>query len=315
MREDNRFFDTALKQLTYALSLPERTVRSLAALAGGASSLLSESLFPESLRQTVTYEITIGLMQRFVIEQVAGIERARAADQAELSGNYVQRKMAGTVLEAAGLLTMGFSPLWVLAIAGDTAGGSKVFLRRLVKHLKQSGVVAEDSDATELVEVLEAVQDASGKSATSIDAPPLSREELTQLANEIRASYVNVFNEATDLLPNLNDIWENMEQLSNSENVSIERIGGIMTMAAISWPKKGANAALSAVRTGVELVDENILDSYRKTLASAAEQGVDEYMSSHLRPFLLSARSHFDPARKSWTESKLQAMGNSPDEK
>lgn len=51
-------------------------------------------------------------MQRFVIEQLAGIERERLEDTAELAKDYVQRKMAGTALEAAGLLTIGFSPLW-----------------------------------------------------------------------------------------------------------------------------------------------------------------------------------------------------------
>lgn len=309
MEKQDRFIDTAWRQLRYAVSLPERTIRSLAALAGGTSSLLAETLFPESLRRTVTYNITIGMMQRFVIEQVAGMETEPTEGQIELTDDYVQRKMAGTALEAAGLLAMGFSPLWVLAIAGDAAGGSKQFLNRLVRHLKQNQVVAEDADPTELVELLEAVQDASGKSATSIDMPPLSREDLTQLADEIKDSYVNVFDEAVDLIPRLDVIWNNMEQLARRENISIERLSGMMTVDAMSWGKKGTGIVLSAARTGAELFDERILDSYRKTLAEASAQGVDKFMSEHMRPFLLSAKSHFDPTRLSWTESKLQGEG------
>ncbi len=301
----NRFFDAARQHLTYVLSLPERTIRSMAALAGGTSTLLTETLFPESLRGTTTYNVTIGMLQQFVVERVAGMESEVAEGQDEIGDDYVQRKMAGTALEVAGLVTMGFSPLWVLAIAGDAAGGSKVFLNRLVEHLKENGVVVEDTKATELVDVLEAVQEASSKSAAAIDTPPLSREELSELADEMKASYGKAFENTTDLMPRLDDIWGRMERLASRDNVSIEHLGGIMTVDAVSWSRKGASAMLAAGQTGVELFDEKILDSYRKTLATASEQGVDQYVSEHLRPFLQSARSHFDSSRTTWTERKL----------
>ena len=63
--------------------------------------------------------------------------------------------------------------------------------------------------------------------------------------------------------------------------------------------------ALATSRAGVELFNENILDSYRKTLAAASEQGIDKYMSDHMRPFMQSAKANFDPAKKTWTEKKL----------
>ena len=81
-----------------------------------------------------------------------------------------------------------------------------------------------------------------------------------------------------------------------------------MTVDAVSWSswsKKGARMALATGRTGAELFDEKILDSYRKTLIAAAEQGIDKYMSEHMRPFMQSAKAHFDPAQKTWTEKKL----------
>ena len=310
MDKKNRFFEAARQRLMYALSLPERTIRSLAALAGGTSTLLAEMLFPESLRGTTIYNITIGLMQQFIVERVAGMESEISEDRTELGDDYVQRKMAGTALEAAGLLTMGASPLWVLAIAGDVAGGSKVFLNRLLKHLKENGIVAEEAEVAELVDVLEAVQEASTKSAITIDTPPLSREDLSKLADEMKVSYGQVFKSTTNLMPRLDAIWKNMEQLARRENISIERLGGIMTVDAVSWSKKGAGMALAASQTGAELFDEKILESYRKTLAVASEQGIDKFMSDHMRPFMQSARAHFDPTQKTWTESKLEGGGN-----
>jgi len=310
MNKTDRFFEAARQRLMYALSLPERTIRSLAALAGGTSSLLAEMLFPESLRGTTIYNVTIGMMQQFIVERVARMESENHDNRVELGDDYVQRKMAGTALEAAGLLTMGSSPLWVFAIVGDAAGGSKVFLNRLVEHLKQNGIMPKEAEVAELVDVLEAFQEATSKSATTIDTPPLSRGELSKLAEEMKISYGQVFKSTTNLIPRLDDIWKNMEHLARRENISIERLSGIMTMDAVSWRKKGAGLALATGKTGVELFDEKILESYRKTLGAASEQGIDKYMSDYMRPFMGSARAHFDPAQTTWTESKLDGGGN-----
>jgi hypothetical protein len=310
MNKKDRFIESARQHLLYTLSLPERTIRSLAALAGGTTSLLTEMLFPESLRETTIYNVSFGMMQRFIIEKVAGIESEFSEGQTELGDDYVQRKMAGTALEAAGLLAMRFSPLWVFAIAGDAAGGSKVFLKRLVKHLKENNIIAQETEAAELVDVLEAVQEASSKSASSIDTPPLSREKLSELANEMKVNYVRVFKTTTNLIPNLDTIWENMEQLAHREKISIERLGGIITVDALSWSKKGVGVVFATGRTGVELFDEKILDSYRKTLAAVSEKGIDQYMSTHMQPFMRSAKSHFDPGQKTWLESKLESKRN-----
>ena len=310
MNKESNFFESARQRLMYTLSLPERTIRSLAAIIGGTSILLSETLFPTSLRGTTTYKVTIGLMQQFIIERVAGMEEKINEGHVQLGEDYVQRKMAGTALEAAGLLTMGYSPLWVFAILGDTAGGSKVFLNRLVKYLKENGVLDENIEATELVDVLEAVQEATSKSASTIDTPPLSREELSELASEMKLSYSRVFKSTTNLIPRLETIWKNMEQLALHENISIERLIGIMTVDAAMWSKKGMGIALATGQTSAELFNEKVLYSYRNTLAMTSEQGIDEYLNSHMRPFMQSARAHFDPTQKTWTEIKLREKSN-----
>lgn len=301
----SRFSHAVRQRLTHVLSLSERTVRSLSTVAVGASTLLTETLFPEALRGTTTYQVTIGMMQQYIIEQVAGMEGEASEGHVELGDDYVQRKMAGTALEAAGLLTVGFSPLWVFAIVSDAAGGSKVYLNRLVQHLKENGVLAEETEVTELVGVLETIQQATSRSATAVDMPPLSREELSALADEMKAGYGRAFEHTADLMPQLDDIWERMEQLTRRENISIERLGGLMTVNAVSWSEKIAGMMLAAGRTGAELFDEKILDSYRRTLVAASEQGVHKYVTDHMRPFLQTARSHFDSGRTTWIERRL----------
>lgn len=300
------FSDVIYKRLTQLLSLPERTLRSLAAIAVGASTLLTETIFPDSLRGTTTYKVTIGMMQQFILEKVAQMEGEPGVGSADLSDDFAQRKLAGTALEAAGLFTMGFSPLWVFAIAGDAAGGSKVYLKRLVERLKENGVIAQDDEAAELVDVLEAIQGAANKSALAVDIPPLSRDSLVALAEDMQVGYAKAFASTANLLPKLDEIWTRMEQLNKKEGVPLERLGGVMALEALSISKKGAGLVMAAGQTGVELLDEKILESYRKTLADAFNLGLDGYVREHMRPFMQTAKAHFDIGQETWTESLLR---------
>jgi hypothetical protein len=300
------FTDAVHQRLTRLLSLSERAIRALSAIAVGASTLLTETMFPEVLRGTTTYQVTIGMIQQYIIEQVAGMENEVTENLVEIGDDFVQRKMVGTALEAAGLLMMRFSPLWVFAIAGDAAGGTKVYLNRLVEQLKVNGVIAEETEVKELVGVLKAVQQASRQSASAVDMPPLSREELSALADDMKASYSRAFKQTADLMPQLDDLWERMELLISRENISMERLGGLMTVEAASWSHKSAGIVQAVGQTGAELFDEKILESYRKTLAAASKQGVNTYVSDHMKPFLQTARSHFDSDRTTWIERKLR---------
>jgi hypothetical protein len=298
-------FDTTLEYLSYALSLPERSLRSLAALVGGTTTLLTDSLLPDSLRGTTTYTVTVGLFQKFLVERMAGMKKEAQDEGVKLKDKFVQRKLLGNALEAAGLLTMRFSPLWVLAIAGDAAGGSKTFLNRLVQHLKANDVIDENAEPKELVDVLEAVQSATNKSATALDQPPLSRNELTQLADEMKASYSKVLTTSVDLIPDLTKMWDDLEQTSQREKVSLEKLMGMMVFEAASFVEKSVGTVAAVGKTGVELFDEAILQSYKKTLERVNAEGVDGYISNHFMPFWEAARGHFDIGKKTWLERKL----------
>jgi hypothetical protein len=300
-----QFSEIVRRRLSRLLSYPERTIRALASVAVGATTLLTESLLPESLRGTTLYQITLGMMQQFVFEKVADMRDFSTKVANELGEDYARRKMAGTALEAAGLLTIGFSPLWVFAIAGDVAGGSKVYLNRLILHLKDQGVLAEETKAVELVDLLEAVQQVARHSATAVDMPPLSREKMSVLAAEMKASYGRAFEHSANLLPLLDDLWERMINLTHREGVPLERLGGVMALNAASWSRRGADMAFAVGQSGVELLDEEILESYKRTLKGISEKGLDSYVKEHMRPFLQAARSHYDASRMTWTEKKL----------
>jgi hypothetical protein len=294
--------------MDYLLSLPERSIRALAALVGGTSIFLAETLLPDSLRGTTIYKLIIGDTQRFLIERVAQMELEGQSFvlSHEIPKNYVQRKAAGTVLEAAGLLAFHFSPLWVFAIAGDASSGSKVFLERLTKHLKEKGIVPEEAVVHDLVDLVEATQTASRITVKAVDTPPLSRKELAALVDDLKVAYGEVFLQVPELAGHFNRLWKQMEEISELENISISELSGVMAIQVASMGRKGVGAILAMGKTSSELFGERILQNYRETLDLISKRGIKAYLQQYMAPFMERSIQHFERSRESWTEQKMR---------
>lgn len=304
----SQFFNAMRREMNYMLSLPERSVRSLAALVGGTTSLLTDTLFPEALRGTTLYRLFVGDMQRFMIEKVAQVQQEQAAQAAQATPaasddpHYVPKKMVGSAIETAGLLTMHFSPLWVFAIAGDAAAGSGVFLNRLVEQLKANGVIAGDVQVGGLTDLLNAVQDATCRSVSAIDTPPLSQEEIAKLASDLTQTYGQMFSRVNDLLPRFETIWEKMKQVAQQQNATLEQLEGVLTIDVAEWGRKSIGAVFAVGQTGAGLFGEQFLDSYARTLDVVSQEGLTGYLNRRMLPFLSAAAAHFNRERKTWTQ-------------
>jgi hypothetical protein len=308
----SNLFDNFREQLGYMLSLPERTVRSLAAVAGGTTALVSDLLLPDTLRGTSFYRVLVGDTQRFVIEQVAQVQKEGQAVDAG-GGEAVGRKILGSALDAAGLFGLRFSPLWVFALVDDTAAGGNRFLGRLVEQLKANGVIPKHAQIQGITDLLSSIQDGARRSAAAVESPPLSRDELAHLADELKTAYTHAFHKGTDLLPRLETIWQSMEQLARRENISLQRLSGILSVELSDIGRRGLNAVKAVGQTGRDFVGEEVLDSYSRTLDAINKTGLANYVSTHMRPFLDNAAGHFDPGRKTWTESMLGLGSAKPD--
>jgi len=303
-------YDAFRKQLGYMLSLPERSIRSLAALAGGSASLLTETLVPETLKGSTCYRTFIGDTQQFIVQRIAQVRppAVEAADAAD-GTRFVQRKMVGSALETAGLLAMHMSPLWVLALASDAAAGGGLFFNRLVDRLKVNGVLPKHTEVKGMTDLLAAIQEAARKTASAVDTPPLGRHELASLADDMLSGYRSMFAKGIDLLPRLETIWSRMEEVARREKISFERLSGILSVDLAGWARRGVGTISAVGQTGSELLGENILDSYSRTLDGLNQQGVRAYVQERMQPFLRAAVSHFDPQRTTVTEAFLASLG------
>lgn len=298
---------TTRKQLGFFLSIPERTIRSLAAVSGGTAVFVTETFIPPPVQESTLYRVTIGDLQQFLVERVAQMDNSILAGvkTRRLEQNFMPRRVAGSVVDMAGLLWIRFSPLWIFAIASDAATGSKVFLNRLVAQLKTNEVLAEDVEIHSLTELLDNLHAASDVSAQTVNMPPLSTEDVKATANELRQHYGRLFANSSNLLPRFESLWQQMEAVSTETGASTSKVSGLMTLDLMDWGEKGVRSITAVGQTGSELIGEHILDSYAKTLNQIAREGLPQYFGRMMAPYAEKAVNHFDAKNQTWTERQL----------
>lgn len=292
-----------LDALGYTLSLPERVGRSLAAALGGLTRLLTDTLVPEPLRRSQTYAAIVGNAQRFVIEKIAEVRDVYAAEaNAAMPEDYVRRKIAGNVMEAAGMFSMHLSPLWVFAIAADVADGSKVYLNRLVEELKSQQVIAPEAEIQGLEDVLGAVGRAGRQSAQLFDAPPVKAADIRKLRDDLLGSYAGVLGRAGELLPRMDELWGRMESLARRDGVAVGAIAGLMTADVGELAARAAGAATALGNTTADLFGETLLGSYGETINRVQRDGAVACLEEAARPYLAAVGDHLRAGRETYTE-------------
>ncbi len=298
--------------LALSFSLPERVARALASIVGGSTLLLTKTLFPEVIKSTSSYRFTFGMFQSFLIQNVAQIDHLTI--DTKLPEHFLNRKLLGTSLEAAGLLTMHLSPVWVFAIASDAAKGGQVFLNRLIHHLKNNEVIARDSNPESLEQVLLAIHEMGRQGATAIDMPPLSMPEVEEMAAQLRESTESLRRNSASLMPNFESIWNQIALVAWKENLSTAEVMGMLSLRAASITQTSVGTAGAVGRAGFYFLDEVILNDYRDTLIDISETGSLQYMQQNMKPFIQNAQSHFDFKKETrsqaWFRGGLEKLWN-----
>jgi hypothetical protein len=163
--------------LGYALSLPERTLRAAAAGLGGLLYEATQVLLPGWLRRSRLYRAIVAGTLRIAIELVGGATGVLPPDKVTAQELAV-RKAAGTGIEMAGLMFVGWSPLWLFAATADLTGGTRTYLQALVSELRRDGLLHEGANIASVEELLDTLEDTSGLVADSLDVPPLNVDDL-----------------------------------------------------------------------------------------------------------------------------------------
>lgn len=273
----------------YVASLPERATRATAAVAGGAIRESTDLLLPNVIRQSKLYQATVARLLRIVIELVGDVPNLYPPDLMPAKELAV-RKTAGNVVELAGLVAVGWSPLWLLAAAADIMGGSKTYLRALVASLEDERVLAPETDITSYEDLLSRLETTSGTLADAIDVPPLTLREA-------RASFDRLRQQG-ERLPSpdeLGTLFQALQQAAAREQRSLAEVSGVIGIAA--------------ARTGIELGNIHLFDYYRQAFARIGNEGLLVFLQRIATPYLQRAGSHFQPSKQTLTDRLLDWVG------
>ena len=273
---------------SFLVSIPERLVRSLVAVVGGAVHETAEVVLPRFVRRSRLYEATAKNLLRIAIELVGEVERDQPPDQPD-AGELLKRKTAGNVVELGSIFAFGFSPLWLLAGASDISHGSRVYLESLVSELKRAGVLAEQAELGTVDDVLSALEGASGTSARLVDLPPLELAELRASLAELRASAAE--------LPSpqeLAALYAGLQRTAARERRPLLQVSSGIGLAFM----------LSARNVG----REHLVTPYREDWRPLRAEGFAAYSRRISEPYRDAVAGHFDSRRASWTDRVLARL-------
>lgn len=272
------------RRTRYVLSLPERLVRALVGTLGGIVHESAQVILPRFVRRSRLYEATAKNALRIAIEAVGRVE---PQEPQEISAQEItKRKAAGNVVELGSIAAFGFSPLWLLAAASDVAHGSRVYLASFVDELKRAGVLAQEREIGSVDELLESLENASGRTAGLIDVPPLELAELRSTLGELR-------DDASGLPgpQELASLYRGLREEAARERGTLLEVSVGMGMAFLLSAKS--------------LTSRHLAIPYREDWAPLRREGFASYARRVSAPYAQAVGGHFDPKRPSWTERLL----------
>ena len=278
----------------YLVSLPERAVRALAASVGGLIYEAAEVLLPGWLRRSRLYRAIVAALLRIMVELIGGVTDVLPPDDVGVE-ELAARKAAGSVIELASFLAVGWSPLWLLAAAADLTGGTRTYLRALVSELQREGTLPEDTEFTSVEELLNTLEGTSGLMAETVDVPPLN-------VRDMRSSWQALQQNVAELpdARRLASIYAQLQRVAKQEGRSLRSVSSLI--------------AAGAVRAGVQMGHIYIFDYYHDALRVMTTEGLAAYAQRVAKPYLTVAVGHFDPQRITYTERllRLRRHGDTP---
>ena len=210
---------------------------------------------------------------------------------AEMSApELVKRKVAGNVMEAGCVFTVGFSPLWFLAAASDVTNGTKAYLHAFVKELKGVGVLPENTDIATVNDLLNVLDGASSQAADTIDIPPVAIADMR--------SAVDLLREHAELIPGPQRLAEVFAQMND---VARDQKHSLLAVSAL--------VAAGAVGASIQMGSDHIFSFYTDALRSIREEGGIPIPRAH-KPAPTSRPQHvtLDPSSPAITPRLIRGL-------
>jgi hypothetical protein len=253
----------------YLLSLPERLLRSGAALAGGLIRELGDVAVPATFRRTQTYQTMVEIAVRYMIEELGEVKGVYPT-QGELAENFLLRRTAGHGLELAGLIAFRASPVWILAALADISGAGRQIVQEIADAMKEEGLLERDAKFQNVDQILDGLESTAGWAAKVVNLPPLDVGGLRREWETFRESVARIPPRNLPSAERIRAQWEDLKLAAAAQNRSVFQLSSIMAVAAISRTPETllrlARAANRAVWRAGQFFGRSVLEDYGQTL-------------------------------------------------
>jgi hypothetical protein len=297
-----------MKSVRYLISLPERSVRSTGALAGGLVKELTEVVLPASLRRTRLYQSLVELALRFLLEQVGQVKFDHEP-AGRMPDDFLLRKTAGNGIELMGILLFRLSPVWVLAALADLSHTGRRLLVEIVDDLKKERLLEEETEFETVDQILDGLEKTFGRLTENINCPPL---DITSLRLELQTLRQEAELIPVRKLPSLEKLaaaWRNLISEAEIQKCSLFELSSLLALSALShMPRRAwwlSQCAGMAARTTGALLAGSLLEHYSMTLQKIHQSGYLSYWVTEFTPYVNAVASNFSPRQLSWTEKFL----------
>lgn len=293
----------------YILSLPERALRSLAAVSGGLLREIGDVVLPARLRRTTLYRTMVEVALRFMIEEVGEVEGVYPSE-GNLSEAFLLQRSASHGIELLGILAFHASPVWVLAALADAAGGSRTLMREITAALQEEGLLEKDAGFDTMEQVLDGLEKTSDHLAVTLNLPPMNVPRLREDWRKLKLAVREIPPKKLPAIRAVENLWTRIGDSAREQQRSVFAVSSLMAFSAVAhlpenvlWLSRAASSA--ARRTG-RVFGEVILDHYAETLNEMAREGFLAYWRKEFRPYLRAAAAQFTPDHPSLTERLLR---------
>jgi hypothetical protein len=295
----------------YTLSLPERYLRGLTALLGGMLRETTELLVPNFVKDTTTYNIFVGNLLRFAVENVGEVEGVYSDEG--LGEDYASRKLLGNAIEGIGIATVHVSPLWIFAFFADSVKGGQIYLKRLRAELIKKGYIDSSEESDSIQDLLEGIERTTTSFAQNIDTPPISKNEVMDNLKEMQDSIGGLFSKtgkvAEEVKAEVSNLMQDFLETASEEGQTLMELSGVMTLQATNKAKKAAGVAITVPQVAGQILYENILVYYSDTLSEIHQRGYAVVASETIEPYGSAIIKQFNFEKETWTEKLFRGSG------
>ncbi len=295
----------------YVLSLPERVVRSVAAITGGVVRQIGEVTLPPALRRSRFYRSVVDVTLRFVVERVGEVE-GTYPEEGKVGDDFVPRRATANGIELVGILAFRASPVWVMAALADLSGTGRYLIQEISASLKEEGLLDPEASFNDMDQLLDGLEKSAGRVAETFALPPLDIPSLRREWSALRKEVAGI--RAQSMLPSgpsLQRRWTEMKREAANQGVSMFALSSLMALSAVrrlpgGLVKVSRGVGVAGKTTGA-IVLGTLYEHYMVTLREIHRTGYLTHWRREFSPYLRAAAGQFSPQRRSLTQRILKS--------